>query len=279
MLQLAQYVFSGRTKWKEVESEKFVDPEDGHTFSVRWATPFPRDEQTHLIVIIPGMLTNHSSKYLSHFIAELSRKAPTCICNMPLLADCATGDSIPNFSDDRYLRYFLEMTNLRHPQCRITLVGMSIGGTIAIKCADIVDKVVAVCSPIRGVDSWDSIQGFYYTIMRGAFLAGPMTRLLIRQPTKWTSNILSILKARDIKELTDTVEVQTSYVIYKMSIEENMLQLPAGKVTMVHTQDDTVVPYIPSASYLFAFVNRITLPTGGHLLFNQDQVRQIVSLV
>ena len=279
MLQFAQYLFSGRSKWREVEVEQFVDPEDGHTFSARWATPFPTDQQRHLIVVVPGMLTNHTSKYMSHFVSQLSQKAPTVICNMPLVADAATGNSIPNFADDRYLRYFLEMIGLRHPQCRITLVGMSLGGTLAIKCHDLAQRVIAVCSPIRGADSWDSIRGFYYTIMRGAFLAGPMTRLLVRQPTKWTSSILTMLKAKDAKELTKVIEDQTSYVIHQMSIEQNMLRLPPNKVIMVHSQDDQIVPFVPSGSPLFTYVKRVVMPTGGHLFFSLEQVKEVCRIV
>lgn len=278
MLQVAQHLFTKRSKWKTYEVETFVDSEDDHTFSVHWATARPSTGR--LIVIIPGMLTHAGSKYLSYFVTELSAIASTCVINYPLSGSGpVTGDTIPDFSDDRYLRRFLELTILRHPNSHITLVGMSMGGALAIKCQDLVDKVYAVCSPIRGSDSWDSIQGFYYTAMRGAFLMGPMTRLLIKQPTKWTSSILAMLKAKDSRALTSTIEEQTSYVIYKMSIEALMLQLPPGKVTMIHTRDDQIIPYIQDDSPLFARVKRVSLPTGGHLFFTPEQVREIVNLI
>lgn len=279
MIRFLQHSLQNRGKWQSCEVERFVDPDDNHTFSIHWATHFPTDNQTRVIVVIPGILTGHSSRYLTPFVNQFKTIAPTCVVNYPLIADAATGCTVPDYSDSRYLRYFLEFLTLRHPQCQLTLVGFSMGGVLSIKCADLAEKVITVCTPIYGSEVWDSIKGFYYTAMRSMFLLGPMARLAMKQPSKWMSSILAVIRAKDSKQLTAAIEAETNYVIYNMSIEDLIKQLPIGKVTMIHTRDDSIIPYIPDGSPLFARVHRITYGTGDHLLFTPEQIRKVAALL
>jgi len=277
MQQVFQYLITPHQRWKTITAEKFVDPEDQHTFSVHWATPFPSEQQSTLYVIIPGMLNTHSHKYIEPFVHALSAKGSTCVINYPLLADAATGTTIPNYSDERYLRHFLEIMNLRHPQCQLHLVGLSMGGTLAIKCQDMATRVLAICSPVLGSEVWKSISGVYFGFLKTAFLTGPMFRLAVKNPGKWGTKLLEMARASNSQQLTTVVEAETKYNVYQMSIESLMLQLPLGKVMMAHTKDDAIIPYRPDSDPLFARVARITLPTGSHLFFSGQQAKELVN--
>jgi alpha-beta hydrolase superfamily lysophospholipase len=277
MQQVFQYLMAPHQRWKSVTVEKFVDPEDDHTFSVHWATPFPTEQQRVLYVIIPGMLNRHTDKYIEPFVHALAARGPTCVINYPLLADAATGTTIPNYSDERYLRHFLEIMNLRHPQCQLHLVGLSMGGTLAIKCHELATRVLAICSPVLGAEVWKTISGVYFGFLKTAFLAGPMLRLTVKNPGKWGTKLLDMARASNSQQLTKAVEAETQYNIYQMSIEELMTQLPVGKVMMAHTRDDAIIPYRPDDDPLFARVARITLATGSHLFFGATQARELVN--
>ena len=277
MQQALQYLITPHNRWKSVVVEKFVDPEDNHTFSVHWATPFPTDQQRLLYVIVPGILNTHSHKYIEPFVHSLSVQGATCVINYPLLADSATGTTIPDYSDDRYLRYFLEVIGLRHPQCQLHVVGLSMGGTLAIKCQDLATKVLTVCSPILGAEVWKSMSGIYFGFMKTAFLTGPMLRLAVKNPGKWGTKLWEMALATNSRQLTSAVEAETQYNVYQMSIESLMNQLPIGKVMMAHTKDDAIIPYRADDDPLFARVARITLPTGSHLFFSSQQVKELLN--
>ena len=273
---MLQYLIAPHHRWRSVTVEKFTDPEYEHTFSIHWATAFTREEDDRLYVIIPGILNTHSHKYVEPFVHNLRERGPTCVINYPLLSDPATGTTIPNYSDERYLRHFLEIIGLRHPQCRLYLIGLSMGGTLAIKCADLASKVLAICSPVSGPEVWRAIKGIYFGFLKTAFLTGPMLRLAVKNPGKWGTKLFELARASNSQQLTTAIETETRYNVYQMSIEELLLSLPAGKVTMVHTRDDAIIPYRPDDDRVFTRIARLTLERGGHLFFTPVQVREIV---
>jgi pimeloyl-ACP methyl ester carboxylesterase len=277
MNQVFSYLLTPHQRWKTVLVEKFVDAEDEHTFSVHWATTLPQERDTRLYVLVPGMLNTHSYKYVEPFVHELMKLAPTCVVNMPLLADPATGTTIPDYSDARYLRHFLEIMNLRHPQCQLHLVGLSMGGTLAIQCHDLAHRVLGVCSPVLGAEVWQAVSGVYFGFLKTAFVTGPMWRLALKDPGKWGTKLLTMAAAGNSQRLAAAVETETQYKVREMSIENLMGELALGKVTMVHTRDDAMIPYRPDADPLFARVTRVSLPTGSHLFFSTQQVKEVVS--
>lgn len=280
MLRVLNYTFDRRVKWSTVEVERYVDETDGHTYSVYWATPLPTNRLDEKIyVLIAGMLSSHDSKYLGRFVEGLSSRGATCVLNYPLIVDKATGETIPDYSDDRYLRAYLEMLQLRYPRAQLVVVGFSIGGSIAIKCADIADAVVAVCSPVKGSDAWDSIKHVYFEMMRAAFLTGPMTRLLVKEPTRWVKAATTVLFARNSKHLTTQLEAETGHLIYHMTIEKVLEVAPLEKITMIHTRDDRVIPYLQDSDPIFARVKRVTLEKGDHILFNAEEAAQVLALI
>ena len=104
-----------------------------------------------------------------------------------------------------------------------------------------------------------------------------MMKLAIKNPSKWGTKLLEMARTSTSQQLTEAVEAETQYNVYQMSIEVLLQQLPLGKVMMAHTTNDPLIPYRQDHDPLFTRVARITLPSGSHLFFSEQEARELLT--
>ncbi|HLU48476.1 MAG TPA: alpha/beta fold hydrolase, partial [Planctomycetota bacterium] len=136
---------------------EIVDLSDGDRLALEISEPIGDAAPARTVVLIHGLAGCHESAYLVRVAAKLVRRGMRAV--RLNLRGCGSGAGLARGifhsgqSDD--LRQTIEALRARGQGSRVSVIGFSLGGNIALKLAgelgergpELVDRVLAVCPP------------------------------------------------------------------------------------------------------------------------------------
>lgn len=237
------------------------------------STPADWSERNQTIVLIHGMGGSHASSYMVRLASALYSKGYQAV--RVNLRGCGSGKGLAhlpyNAGTSQDVLHVLKALKTKAPASEITVIGFSLGGSIAIKLSgelgdkagSLVKTFIAVCAPLHLAQTLRMIEKKRHTLYHKYFLKN-----ICRQTPAWINQ-----KVRTIYEFDNLITAplwgyQGAEDYYHRCSSIQFLPEVKHTTHLLFAEDDPFIPLtiLKKASFS-SHVNVWVTKHGGHLGF------------